>query len=193
MLRRLATLIVAAVALSGCFVAARTVPQGAGPIADQRLVGTWQGIDDGDHNPTTDNVVLTFQMTSNANPLRLTWSEDNKRLIYDVYTQQFGARTGFAAKLIGPVEEQRKDETQGAYFLGYYEFTSSGGLMFYLLDKKKVSGLIASGKLKGSAGKGEYAMAILEGPAGDIGRFLASPDGYAARSEDAAFLRRISK
>lgn len=64
--------------------------------------------------------------------------------------------------------------------------------MFYLLDKKKVSGLIASGKLKGSAGKGEYAMAILDGSAADIGRFLASPEGFAARSEDAAFLRRIS-
>ena len=195
MLRRAVSLgfvIAAAFALTGCFVASTNLPAGSGPVADQRLAGSWQGIDDGDHNPTTDDVTLTFQMTSNARPLRLTWNEGNKRLFYDVYTLKFGAHIGFAAKLTGPAEAQKEDETKGAYFLGYYEFTPSGdGLMFHLLDKKKVLGLIASGKLKGSAGKSEYAMAILDGSASEVGRFLASPEGYAARSEDAALLRRL--
>ncbi len=114
MLRRAVSLglvIAATLALAGCFVASIHVPKGAGPIADRRLVGSWQGIDDGDHNPTTDDVVLTFRMTTNAKPLRLTWSEGDKRLFYDVYTRKFGAHRGFAAKLTGPADAQRQDET----------------------------------------------------------------------------------
>jgi hypothetical protein len=192
MLRRIAALVVMAVALAGCFVASKNLPVGTGPAADQRLAGTWEGIDDGDHNPTTDAVRLTFHLPSSARPLRLIWSEGNKRLTYDVYTQKFGDHLGFAAKLTGPAEAQKEDETNGAYFLGYYEFTPSGdGLMFYLLDKKKVAPLIASGKLQGDPGKSEYAMSILNGSPGEVGRFLASPEGYAARSEDPAKLRRL--
>jgi hypothetical protein len=195
MLRRTVSLgfvIAAMLSLTGCFVASINVPKGTGPVADRRLVGSWQGIDDGDHNPTSDDVVLTFRMTTNAKPLRLTWQEGKKRLSYDVYTQKFGRHMGFAAKLTGPAEAQKEDETKGAFYLGYYEFTSSGGLMLYLLDKKKLSGLIASGKLKGSAGKGENDIAILNGSAREVGRFLASAKGFAARSEDPAFLRRLS-
>jgi hypothetical protein len=195
LLRRLhaaAVVLAATVLLTGCFVASKNLPDGRGPVADQRLVGAWEGIDDGDHNPTTDAVVLTFQMTSPTRPLQLTWSEDNKRLTYDVYTRQYGAHMGFAARLTGPAEAQKEDETNGGYFLGYYEFTPSGeGLMFYLLDKKKVAPLIASGKLNGDPGKSEYAMSILNGSSSDIGRFLASPEAYAARSEDPAKLRRL--
>jgi hypothetical protein len=194
-LRRIASfalVIAATLTLTGCFVTSIHVPKGTGPVADRRLVGSWQGIDDGDHNPTSDDVVLTFRMTTNAKPLQLTWNEGNKRLTYDVYTQKFGRHMGFAARLTGPAEAQREDETKGAFYLGYYEFTSSGGLMFYLLDKKKLSGLIASGTLKGSAGKGENDIAILNGSAREVGRFLASAKGFAARSEDPAFLRRLS-
>jgi hypothetical protein len=185
-------LIAATLTLTGCFVASIHVPKGVGPVADRRLVGSWQGIDDGDHNPTGDDVVLTFRMTTNVKPLRLTWKEGKKRLSYDVYTQKFGRHMGFAARLTGPAEAQKEDETAGAFYLGYYEFTSSGGLMFYLLDKKKLSGLIASGKLKGSIGKSEHDIAVLNGSAREVGRFLASANGFAARSEDPAFLRRLS-
>ena len=188
----LSLVILATFALAGCFVASTQVPKGTGPVADRRLVGSWQGIDDGDHNPTRDDVVLTFRMTTNAKPLRLTWNEGKKRRLYDVYTQKFGNHMGFAAKLTGPAEAQKEDETKGAYYLGYYEFTPSGeGLIFYLLDKKKLAGLIASGKLKGNAGKGEHAIAILNGPAREVGRFLTSIKGFAARSEDPAMLRRL--
>jgi hypothetical protein len=195
MRRRAASLslvIAATLTLTGCFVASTHIPKGTGPVADRRLVGSWQGIDDGDHNPTSDDVVLTFQMTTSTKPLRLTWNEGKKRRFYNVYTQKFGIHMGFAAKLTGPAEAQREDETKGAHYLGYYEFTPSGeGLIFYLLDKKKLAGLIASGKLKGNAGKGEHAMAILNGPAREVGRFLTSAKGFAARSEGPAMLRRL--
>ena len=195
MRRRAASLslvIAATLTLTGCFVASTHIPKGTGPVADRRLVGSWQGIDDGDHNPTRDDVVLTFRMTTNAKPLRLTWNEGKKRRFYDVYTLKFGNHMGFAANLTGPAEAQREDETKGAYYLGYYEFTPSGeGLIFYLLDKKKLAGLIASGKLKGNAGKGEHALAILNGPAREVGRFLTSAKGFAARSEGPAMLRRL--
>jgi hypothetical protein len=187
----LCLVIAATLTLTGCFVASTHVPAGSGPVADRRLVGSWQGIDDGNHNPTSDDVVLTFQMTSNTLPLQLTWNEGGKRIFYDVYTRKFGRHLGFAAKVTGPAEAQGEDETKGAYYLGYYEFTSSGGLIFYLVDKTKLSSLIASGKLKGSAGKSEYDIAILNGPAREVGRFLASAKGFAARSEDPAFLRRL--
>ena len=194
MLRRtlsLAAVVAAALALTGCFVASTSVPKGQGPLADTALVGTWHGIDSGDHNQTTDDVTLTFTKTSNAAPLKLVWAEDNKRMTYDVYTQQFGTRMGFAAKLTGPAEAQKEDETHGAYYLGYYAFTPSGdGLIFQLLDKKKVAALIAAGELKGDPGKSEYSIAVLNGTPADIGNFLASTAGYAARSDDPAQLRR---
>lgn len=188
----LSLVIVASFALTGCFVAATHVPKGEGPIADRRLVGSWEGIDDGNHNPTSDDVVLTFRMTTSAKPLHLTWTEGNKRLSYDVYTQKLGAHRGFAAKLTGPAEAQKQDETKGAYFLGYYEFTPSGdGLMFYLLDKKKLASLIAPGKLKGTLGETENAIAILTTPPRALARFLATPRAHAARSESPAMLRRL--
>jgi hypothetical protein len=193
MLSRALTIAVTALSLTGCFVASTTVPQGQGPLADQRLVGVWEGLDNGDHNPTTDNVRLTFQMTSPSKPLQLTWTENNKTTYYDVVTQRFGAHMGFAAKLTGPAEAQKEDDSKGGYYLGYYEYTPNGeGLIFYLLDKKKVEPLIASGKLKGAPGKSEFAITVLDGSPADIGRFLASPEGYAARSEDPAQLRRLS-
>ena len=105
MLRRTVSLgfvIAATLTLTGCFVASLHVPEGTGPVADRRLVGSWQGIDDGDHNPTSDDVVLTFRMTTSAKPLRLTWSESKKRLSYDVYTQKFGRDMGFAARSEDP-------------------------------------------------------------------------------------------
>ena len=131
-------------------------------------------------------------MTTKAKPLRLTWTEGNKRLTYDVYTQRFGAHKGFAAKLTGPAEARKEDETKGAYFLGYYEFTPSGdGLMFYLLDKKKLSSLIAARKLKGTTGKTENNIAVLTAPARELGRFLATPKAHAARTESPAMLQRL--
>ena len=105
MLRRTVSLgfvIAATLTLTGCFVASLHVPKGTGPVADRRLVGSWQGIDDGDHNPTSDDVVLTFRMTTSAKPLRLTWSESKKRLSYDVYTQKSGRDMGFAARSEDP-------------------------------------------------------------------------------------------
>ncbi|NOT39781.1 MAG: hypothetical protein HOP13_04740, partial [Alphaproteobacteria bacterium] len=48
MLRRIAALVVTAVALSGCFVVSTNVPAGSGPINDPRLEGTWRGIDTSD-------------------------------------------------------------------------------------------------------------------------------------------------
>ncbi len=194
MLRRfvaLASLLVATLALSGCFVVATNVPAGTGPINDPRLQGTWRGVDA--NGGGDSNTFLTFQRIDEQKPLRLVWVEGNDLQIYDLITRRVGQRDVFAAMMTGPADQLAKmkpDEPRG-YFLGFYE-VSANKVAFHLLDSKKIGELIAKGKLKGTAPKGQYDMATLNGSPAELSAFLASPDARAAQAKEPAILRRIS-
>jgi hypothetical protein len=194
MLRRLAALsfvIAATLALSGCFVVATNVPQGTGPINDPRLEGTWRGVDA--NGGGDSNTFFAFQRVDEQKPLRLVWVEGKDLQIYDLITRRVGSRDVFAAMLTGPADQLAKmkpDEPRG-YFLGFYE-VSGNKVSFHLLDSKKIGELIAKGKLKGTAPKGQYDMATLTGSPAELAAFLASPDAQAATAKDPAVLRRIS-
>lgn len=191
MLRRLATLLFAALALSGCFVVSTNVPAGTGPINDPRLVGTWRGIDTDDGKQ--GNAFLTFQRTDEQKPLRLVWVEGNELQIYDLITRRVGKRDVFAATLTGPAEQIAKmkpGEPRG-YFLGFYDVKGER-VTFNLLDAKAIGALITANKLKGIAPKGQYDSATLSGSPAELATFLASPEAAAAATKDPATLRRIT-
>ena len=187
----LALIVCAALTLSACFVVSTNVPAGTGPINDQRLEGTWRGIDTDDGMDS--NAFLTFQRVDEKRPLRLVWVEGRDLQIYDVITRHVGTRDVFAATITGPAEQLAKmkpGEPRG-YFLGFYEI-SGDQATFHLFDAKKVGALIAGRKLKGNAPKGQYDMASLTGSPQELAAFLASPDALAAQAEEPAKLRRLA-
>jgi hypothetical protein len=194
MLRRiiaLATITLATLALTGCFVVATNVPQGTGPINDPRLEGTWRGLDT--NGGGDSNAFLTFQRIDEQKPLRLVWVEGKDLQIYDLITRRVGKRDVFAAMMTGPADQLAKmkpDEPRG-YFVGFYE-VKGDKVSFHLLDSKKIGDLITNRKLKGTAPKGQYDMATLTGSPAELAAFLASPDGQAAQAKEPAMLRRIS-
>lgn len=194
MLRRiiaLATITLATLALTGCFVVATNVPAGTGPINDPRLEGTWRGLDT--NGGGDSNTFLTFQRIDDQKPLRLVWVERNDLQIYDLITRRVGKRDVFAAMMTGPTDQLAKmkpDEPRG-YFLGFYE-VNGDKVSFHMLDSKKIGDLITKRKLKGIPPKGQYDMATLTGSPAELAAFLASPDAEAAQAKEPAMLRRIS-
>jgi hypothetical protein len=194
MLRRiiaLATITLATLALTGCFVVATNVPAGTGPINDPRLEGTWRGVDA--NGGGDSNAFLTFQRIDEQKPLRLVWVEGKDLQIYDLITRRVGKRDVFAAMMTGPADQLAKmkpDEPRG-HFLGFYE-VKGDRVTFHLLDSKKIGDLITNRKLKGVPPKGQYDMATLTGSPAELAAFLASPDGQVAQSKEPAILRRIS-
>ena len=193
MLRRtvkLGLVIAAALTLAGCFVVAKNVPAGTGPINDPRLEGAWRGLDAEDGKDS--NAFFHFQRVDEKLPLRLVWVEGKDLQIYDVITRHVGKRDVFAATITGPAEQIAKmkpGEPRG-YFIGFYEVKGEL-LTFYLLDNKKVGELIAKGKVKGVAPKGQYDMATLTASPAELAAFLASADAAAAQAKEPAKMRRF--
>jgi len=183
-----AAIFCAALILSGCYVISNNVPAGSGPINDDRLVGTWQGLDSDDGEP--DDVYLHFQKPEPDKPLRIVWVEDKEYQIYELSTMAIGRKNAFAAKLIGPKEAKDKDMPDG-YFLGFYEFKGNEAV-FRLLDSQKVGELIGRGVVKGIKPPGKYDFATLTGSPDELARFLASPEAAAALVEEPARLRRLT-
>jgi len=192
-LRHLCSLVAvacAALILSGCFVISKNLPAGSGPN-DERLVGTWQGIDAQDDKPS--DAFLHFQDHDDKQPLRLVWVEDKGYQIYELTTRRIGNKNVFAAMILEPKVKAKEDGVPLGYHLGFYEVAANGReIVFHLLDGKKVAELIAKGVVKGIKPPGKYDFTTLTGTPDELARFLASPEADAARVKDPAKLRRIS-
>ena len=182
-----AAFVAASLFLSGCFVVSTSLPQGSGPINDERLVGDWVGIDTDSGKPS--NAYLHFQRYDEQKPLRLVWVEGKDYQIYELITRRVGNRQIFAATHIGP-QEGPKDEPDvpNGFFIGYYDVAPNEAT-FYMLDSEKVSALIKKGRVAGKEAPGKYDIATLTGSPAELARFLASDEAFAARAK-AAKLRR---
>jgi hypothetical protein len=181
----------AALVLSGCFVVSTNAPTGSGPINDERLVGAWRGFDADDQKDA--DAYLHFLRPDEDKPLRLVWVEGDKFQVYEVRTMMIGGRNVFAATIVEPKMEAEKDGVPFGYYLGFYEFKSQNDLVFHLLDAKKVGELIDKGVVRGTKPPRQYDMTTLTGSPSELARFLASPQALAARMEDPAHLRRLSR
>lgn len=182
---------VAALVLSGCFVVSQNLPKGSGPVGDPRLVGAWRGLDTDDGKEA--DAFLHFLKPDRDEPLKLVWVEDRNYQLYEVTTLVIGGKNVFAAKLTGPQEALKDGEIPVGYYLGFYEFVGADQVTFALLDSEKIGELIAKGRLKGTRGPGKYEMATLSGSPTELAAFLASPEAQAARMDEPAKLRRLTR
>lgn len=193
MLRRLASfasLIAAALTLTGCFVISQNLPAGVGNASDPRLVGTWRGIDTEDGRDS--DAFLHFQADEPDKPIRLVWVEDKGYQLYELRTAVIGGKNIFAAKLLGPAEALKDDDMPIGWYIGFYTYEGADRVTFWLFDSKKVGELIAKGRLKGTRKPGQWEMATLTGSPQELAAFLASPDAQAARVDEPAKLRRLT-
>jgi hypothetical protein len=192
MLPRAATAIAfafAAFVLTGCLVTSKTLPAGSS-IIDDRLVGTWRGVND---DGKDSDAFLHFMKQAPDKPLRLLWVDDGDYQVYDVTTLVVGKRYVFAAVAAGSAEnppEPVTDDSAG-YILGFYEVRDSEA-SFSLLDSKKVSELISKGVVKGTPSTSASGNAALDGTPEELAKFLASDQGYGARWEEPAKMRRLT-
>ena len=181
--------LVTGLALSGCLVSTKTLPAGT-PIIDDRLVGAWRGIDD---DGKDSDAFLHFLKQAPDKPLRLVWIEDGYQ-IYDVTTYVMGGHYVFAALPVGsssnPPDESNDDESD--YILGYYE-VGPRETSFWLLDPQNVGELIAEGKVAGtSPGGGGDGVTLTASPEA-LAKFLATEEAFAARADEGAKMKRLSK
>lgn len=193
MLRRagaLAALLIAAVVLTGCFVVSKNLPAGSGPIADERLIGAWRGLDAEDGKEA--DAFLHFLKPDRDEPFKLVWVEDRNYQVYEVHTMQIGGKNVFAAKIL-TMPEGKEGEIPEGYYLGFYDVKSADEVVFHLLDAKKVGELIERGRVKGIKPPRQYDWATLTGSPEEIARFLASPEAAAALMDGPAHIRRISR
>lgn len=173
--------------LSGCFVTSRQLPAGQGPINDDAIVGDWRSYDADDRKD--EDVFIHIQKPDPAKPLRIVFIEAKEYNIYEMVTTQTGAHKVFSARVLEP--KKAVDESHGGSFLGYYE-AKGNELRFWLLDADKVSALIKAGKVRGNPGKAKYDFAELTANPVELGRFLASDEGWNARVSEPTLLHRIS-
>lgn len=178
----------AAFVLSACFTVSQNLPTGTGPVADERLVGAWRGIDS-DSGQESD-AFLHFLKPEDGKPLRLVWVEDRSYQIYELTTTQIGGKNVFAAKILTPLDKADGEIPDG-YYLGFYEITGPTEAKFWLLDAGKVGKLIERGAVKGVKPPRNYDMATLTGTPNELALFLASADGDAARIDEPAVIRRL--
>jgi hypothetical protein len=183
---RLSVVLATSLLLSGCFVTSKQMPAGTGPINDDAIVGDWRGLDS--DTGKEEQLFIHIQKHDPAQPLRVIFVEDKKYEIYDLRTTQVGNRHVFSAKILEPAEAVK--ESHGGSFLGYYE-AKGDEVDFYLLDAKKVSDLIRQHKVRGNAGKDTFDFAELTGSPAELAAFFASNDGWNARVDNAARLRRL--
>jgi len=178
-----------AVALSGCFVVSKNLPAGE-EKTDERLVGAWRGFDKDDQEDA--DAFLHFLKPDRDEPLKLVWIEDRNYQVYEVHTFVIGAKNVFAAKLLTPFKEDGDDEIPDGYYLGFYD-VNGDEVVFSMLDSEKVSALITAGKIKGEPALRKYDIVTLTASPAELAAFLASPEAQAARVEDPAFIRRLTR
>lgn len=178
-----------AVFLTGCFVVAKNAPTGAGPINDERLVGTWRGVDsDGKEDSET---FMHFLRKDEKKPLQLVWVDDDVYRVVEFTTMRIGNKNVFSAKIVAPAEMLKEDEIPAGYYLGFYE-VNGNEMTFNMLEAKKVAALIEKGAVKGIKPAKEYGIAALTGSSADISKFMASPEAASAALDEPAKLRRIA-
>ena len=160
---------------------------GSGPINDDSIVGSWRGLDD--DSRAEESVFIHIQKPSAEKPLRVVFVEGKDLQIYEMHTTKVGSHNVFAAKATD--EGDKAEDIGDGYLIGYYEIKGRD-LFFYLLDADKVRGLIKAGKLKGNPGDGKFSLAQLTGSPTEVAAFLASQDGWLARVDEPARLRRLT-
>jgi hypothetical protein len=190
--RAVAAVVGAAFAMSGCYVESTNLPD-APQFLDDRLVGTWQGVDD---NKPVD-VYVHFQQLEGQNALRVIWVDNSRSdaddgfAVYELTTMRVGNKHVFAATGLQAGQEAEEHGKSGCYVLGFYEVKGSEAA-FYLLERDKIEAPISRGVVKAVEPPNRYDFVSLTGSPTELAGFLASPDAEGARTTDVLRVRRLA-
>jgi hypothetical protein len=167
----LVALAAAAVFLSGCYVASKSLPAGE-PVIDTQLVGAWQALGD-DGKPSSDMTYLHFIKDTDGTPLVVVMVDDHSANTYEMRTIKLGNKQMFALKLL--TATNKSDMPEPNYILGFYQ-VKGDDLIFNLLDPKKLKTFLDAHKINGVAEKGDYGKVTLTGSPQELAAFFASTD-----------------
>lgn len=181
---------IAALVLSGCYVYAVSPPAPNGPAFDDRLVGTWYGLDE--HGKPVADAFLHFTKPKNGGPMHMLSTETDDYGVYELHTAQLRDKRAFAVRKLHPIDPERtKPENEYTKFmLGVYDLHGNA-LVIRVYDPEKLRAAIVAKKVKGTIDPGSFAAATLTGSPEEVTRFLGSPEADAALSEPHTLARRL--
>jgi hypothetical protein len=181
---------VAAVTLSGCYVYGVVPPAPNGPAVDDRLVGTWYGLDE--HGKPVRDAFLHFIKPKDGGPMHMLSSETDNYGAFELHTGQIPGQRVFGVRKIYPPEPAGSNiaDDNTKYLLGVYDVRHDA-LVIRVFEPDKLRDAVNANRLRGTVGSGNFAAVTLTGSPQDISRALASPEAQAALSKPLTFARRL--
>jgi hypothetical protein len=179
----------AALILSGCFVYSLAPPAPSGSAIDDRLIGTWYALDE-HGKPVTDGF-LHFIKPKDGGPMQMVTAAPDEYSVFELHTAQLPGKRAFAVRKLHPIEPGKADSNEAKMFmLGTYEIKGDAlAIRVYAPDKLRDA--VRAGKIKGTAGTGNFASVTLTGSPQDVARALATPEADAALEEPHTLARRL--
>ena len=175
----------AALLLAGCYVTSKQLPASSGPVIDQQLVGTWEGLsEDGKPEGTYMHVVKQ----DDTKPLTFVMVDDHSWTVYELHTLKVGDRRMFAVKQIAA---PAGDKPERDYIIGFYD-VKGDELTISLLETSKIKALIAAHKIKGRVESGSYGKVTLTSSPEELAAFFATTDLSKLAVDKPAKAHRVS-
>jgi hypothetical protein len=183
---------VAAFFLFGCNLYSLSPPAPNGPAFDDRLVGTWYGLDE--HGKPVANAFLHFIKPKDGGPMHMVLTATDEYGVNELHTAQLPGKRAFAMRKLHPAadpEGTRSDE-HTKFTLGVYAIRNNA-LVIRLYNPEKLRAAIDAKRVTGTIETGNYASATLTGSPEEVTRFLASPEADAALGEPFTLARRLRR
>lgn len=183
----------ASLLLSGCYVSSLVPPATRGAPDDQRLIGTWYGLNE-QGKPVTD-AFLHFIKARDGAPMLMLVTGTDEYTVYELHTAQLGANRFFAVRKMHtrdldagrPADKESKQFTLGAYDV------RGDKLVMRLFNTDKLRAAVAAKRVKGELepeGLGGGGITLTGSP-DELARFLASAEANAALEESRVLARRL--
>lgn len=189
-LRSVIAAFVASVMLSGCYVYSTVPPAPNGPVVDERLVGTWVGLDE--KGKPVANAFLHFIIPKDDGPFRMISSQTDDFGVFDLHTVKLPGRRAFAVRKVYPAAPagSKVAVDDNKYMLGVYDIRGDK-LVIRILLPEKLRPFVHANKVKGIVEPGTYGDVTLTGSPDEVTRFLVSPEAEAALGETHTLARRL--
>jgi hypothetical protein len=172
--RALAAIMLAAVALSGCFVTSVNRVDGTGVDADPAMIGTWRGLDD--DGKVDKSVFLHVIAHKTGEGLGLALIDKDSFMILDGTTVQAGPHRYLNATFKDMPGTSNEDRALMGLHIIRYEVRAKK-LSLWLLDTREVTEAVESGAIKGQIeGSGMSKSVRLTASSEELTAFFSKPD-----------------
>jgi hypothetical protein len=182
---------VAALVLFGCSLESVSPPAPNGPAFDDRLLGTWYGIDE--RGKPRANAFLHFiKLKDGGGPMHMLLTETGDYGVFELHTAQLPGKRAFAMRKLHPPAdpEGTRSAEYTKFTLGVYDIRGNA-LVIRLYAPEKLRAAIDAKSVKGTIETGNFASATLTGSPEEVTRFLSSPEADAALGEPRTLARRL--